>query len=462
MVEAISQVFSTFGAAVFVPVVLIIVALLMGVKPKKAVSAGLSAGIGLTGFSMVTGGFTPVLSPIIQKMVDNAGVSLSVLDTGWQQASMIGYSTQIGLIFFGLAILIQLALFLSKWSNVLQVSDLWNNYSYMVWGSLLFIMTGNIWLALGLMIVQLLWTTLFSEMLAKRFASYYQYPNCTMCAAHHLEALPFAIAINWLLNKLKLYKVKLNPDTLRARFGILGEPMFLGLILGAIIAVIGNINALGTLAAWGEIAKVAITTSAVMVVFPKIASIFAGAFTPLTEASKKRVMKSGKGRSEWYLAVNPAVGYGETATLTTGIVLIPIILFVSFFLPGNETLPLVDLISLPYMVIVFIAITNGNIVKSIIGAGIWYSLALLVCTAMAPAYTDVAASLGATIPDNAVYIISFTILSKPLLALFFYAFLSGNPLFIALTVVGYFVATFLWKKNRAAVTDFIEKQALME
>lgn len=50
----------------------------------------------------------------------------------------------------------------------------------------------------------------------------------------------------------------------------------------------GNIGHLSSLETWGgEITTVSITTAAVMAIFPKVAGIFAAAFTPLTEASKK-------------------------------------------------------------------------------------------------------------------------------------------------------------------------------
>lgn len=148
-------------------------------------------------------------------MVKNAGVNLPILDTGWQSTSIIAYSTNIGLIFFGLAILIQLGLFFLKWTNVFMVSDLWNNYSFMVWGSMLYLLTGNLWLALLLMIVQNLYILLFSEIAAKRWSTYYQYPNCCMTAPHHLESLPFAVLMNIVLSKFGFNNIKLNAAELQ-------------------------------------------------------------------------------------------------------------------------------------------------------------------------------------------------------------------------------------------------------
>ena len=48
--QTLSDVFSAFGAAVFVPVILFIIAKCMGVTGKKAFNTALLCAVGLTGF----------------------------------------------------------------------------------------------------------------------------------------------------------------------------------------------------------------------------------------------------------------------------------------------------------------------------------------------------------------------------------------------------------------------------
>ncbi|MBR0598251.1 PTS galactitol transporter subunit IIC [Sinanaerobacter chloroacetimidivorans] len=454
--QMLSNVFSTLGAAVFVPIMLFIIAKFMGVNNKKAFTSALLCAVGLTGFNLVIGSYSGVISPVVSQMVENAGVNLPVLDTGWQSTSVIAYSTQIGLIFIGVAIFLQIALFFVKWTNVFMASDLWNNYSFMVWGSMLYALTKNIWLALALMVVQNLYILLFSEVAAKRWSTYYQYPNCCMTAPHHLESLPFAVLMNVLLGKIGFNKINLNAQELQKKFGIMGEPMFIGLVIGALIAIIGYYNALGQLATWGVISSSAISTAAVMAVFPKVAGIFASAFTTLTDAYKKKAAASGQGR-EWYLSVNDAVGYGEPNTLVTGILLIPIMLLIAFILPGNKILPMIDLVALPYMVEVFVAVSHGNIAKSIVTGAVWFSLGMLVCSNLAPTFTEVAVNAGFELSQAGVYIISFGIMCHPFIAGLFYAFWTQNIFVIAAVVVLYFVLYFVFKKYRVQIVDFLEK-----
>lgn len=267
--------------------------------------------------------------------------------------------------------------------------------------------------------------------------------------------------MNWFLGKIGFDKIKLNAQTLQKKLGILGEPMFIGLVVGALIGIIGNFNALfgeGALTAWGTVSSAAVSTAAIMAVFPKVAGIFASAFTTLTDAYKSKAAKSGEGR-EWYLSVNDACGYGEPNTLVTGILLIPIMLVVAFVLPGNTILPMADLCALPYMVEVFVCVSNGNIAKSVVSGAIWFSLGLVVASVLAPTFTQVAVDAGFQLAQEGVYIISFGIMCHPLIAGLFYAFWSQNPIIIGAVVIAYFVLYFLFKKNKERFVGYLENAA---
>ena len=146
--NALNIFFTTFKAAVFVPVFIFIIAVAMGVKPKKAFFSALSAGVGLEGFSLVIGSYSPILSPIINNMINSGGINLPIVDMGWQTTSIIAYSYQVGMIYIAVAIALQVILYLVHYTTVFQAGDLWNNYSYFAWGSCLFVLTQNFWLAM--------------------------------------------------------------------------------------------------------------------------------------------------------------------------------------------------------------------------------------------------------------------------------------------------------------------------
>lgn len=457
--QMLKQVFDTFGAPVFVPIMIFIIAKILKVKTKKAFFSALYAGVGLEGFTLLLNSFTPIISPVVQKMVENTGIHLPVFDVGWQATALVAFSTEPGMIFLAVGLIVQTGLFLLKWTDVFQPSDLWNNYSYIVWGSMVFVVSHNMFLALGCMILLNMYSLLVAELMAKRWSTYYGYPNCTIIAMHNIEAAIFTAAVDPLLNLIGFNKIKLNPQTLQKKLGFFGEPISLGLLLGIFIGILGNFTSLGTLSAWGEIAKMGIATSCIMAIFPRIAGLFAQAFLPITEAARKSLKKDTSSTRTWFLGVNDATGYGEPATLISGVVLIPIMVVVAMILPGNKVLPVVDLLALPFMVQGIIALTNGNIAKTIVNGIIWFGLGLYMCTYTAPLFTQIAVGVGVSLPVGALMITSFNILGKPLMGLVFLAFLSQNPIFIALAVAVYAVLLILFRKNKNAVYDYLEKQA---
>ncbi|EIW15469.1 MULTISPECIES: PTS galactitol transporter subunit IIC [Pelosinus] len=456
MLEILSKIMGAFGASIIVPVVILIIALFMNVRLKRAFQSALSAGIGLIGFNMLIGAYTPIVTPVVNRMVEHTGVNLRILDTGWQATSIVAYSTEVGMIFLGFGLLLQFVLFSVKFTNVFMPSDLWNNYSFMLWGSMLYLVTSNMMLSIGLMVLANLFTLLFSEVLAKRWASYYGYPGTTISAPHDVVQVPYGMLMDWILTKAGADKVQWNPTSVQQRLGFLGEPTTLGFILGLALGFSGNYMRLYDLGAWGEIMTVGVSTAAVMSIFPKIAGIFASAFTSITDASKKSAKSSGKDR-QWYLAINDAAGYGEPATLISGLLMIPIILVLAIILPGNETLPMVDLIAIPYIIQPIVAISRGNIFKTLISGIVLLVMNLYVITAVAPIFTDVAQSVGVIIPAGTLLIASFVVLGNYFLGTLFLIFLTQNPLWIGLSVLLYLILFFFVKKNKEVIVDYLER-----
>lgn len=467
MLEFIKDFFSVIGAPVLLPVVIFIICKCLKMSSKKAFFSGLYAGVGLEGFMLLIGAFTPIISPIIKQMVHSTGINLPVLDLGWQTSAIIAYSSKVGLIFFVFAIVLQTVLFLTKWTDIFLPSDLWLNYTYMIWGAMLYIATKSVVLSLLFMVVINLYNILNIEVLSNRWSKYYNYPNCTIISMHNTEPTLLLYLIDPLYNLLKINKLKFNPEKLKEKLGIFGEPGTLGLILGLFIGILGNIKRLNTLTAWGQITKLGIVLAALMIIFPRIAKIFGEAFGPMAEIANGNIVKetddtkeeSGKKKRNWFIGIDDATGYGESATLISGTILIPIMIVAALILPGNKTLPMVDLIALPFMIESLVAMTNGNMVKVIITAAIWYSGGLYVCSYTAPIYTQAAIAAGIALPAGAMMITSFNMMAQPIVGLIFFAFITKSPIWIGLVIVVYFILYFIIRKNKSRIHEYLERQA---
>lgn len=460
MWDVLKLFFDTFENYITVPIIIFIICLIFKAPAKKAFMSAVLIGVGLKGMAFITSAFGTVLSALVNQLIENTGLNLPALDVGWQAVASVAYSTDIGMMFIGVGLIFQIVIFLVKITDIFQPSDLWNNYSIIVWGSMFYQLKNNIVIAFILMLFINLVTLLIAEVVQKRWSTYYHYPGCAMIAPHHMGDAPMYLVLDIVLGKLGADKINLRPETIKKRLGFLGEPMYVGLIVGVILGVVGNITALNTMAAWGQIANVAVTCSAVMAIFPKIAGLFASGFTVITDYSRKTLKKSKYGKDrEFIIAVNDALGYGETATLTTGLLVIPVAVLLAFILPGNIVLPVMVLPSLPYMVEVPVSLSNGNIFKSWLAACIVFCAKLLMASSWAAVFTEIAVNVGFEVTEGSVMIIGF-IMSNCTAGLITYAFLTMNPVIIIAVVALYLVCFVLFKKNKTKVWDYLENNAL--
>ena len=465
MLEALQKFFDVFGAAIVVPVMIFIVSLFLKVSPKRAFFSALRAGVGLTGFGWVISAFTPLVTKYIQQMVDTAGLNLPIVDIGWQTGSLTAFSSSIGLSFFVFGLLIELLLFLFGITRVFVPSNLWNNFGYMIWGTMAYAATGNFILSFAFMVFVLLYSLIMSEVVAERWSEYYRVKNATINSIHNIETLIPALVLDPLWNLIGINKVKLNPESLKTKLGIFGEPMTLGFLLGMIIGILGSLKNLASLEAWGGILGFAMSLAAVMTIFPLITGVFASAFGPLAEAVEKNKKKESEeenglaDKKRWFIAVDDGVGFGEPATIIAGLILVPIMVLISLILPGNRALPVVDLIAIPFMIEAMIAVSKGNILKAILNGIVWFSLGLYAASALGPIYTEAVQQYGSVLPAGVVLIMSFNLLAHPLTALVFFAWISGNPLWIGVTIAVYLVSLFFLRTKRESIYAYLRKMA---
>lgn len=458
--DTLKLIFDTFANYITVPIIIFIICKIFRTPTKRAFQSAVLVGVGLMGMSFVTTAFGNVLTPLIQRMVEVSGIDKPGLDIGWQAVASVAYSTDLGMMFIGVGLLFQVAVWFLKITDIFMPSDLWNNYSISVWGSFLFLLCGNMPLAFALMFFVNLVTLLIAESVQKRWSTYYGYPGCAMTAPHHNGDAPMYLVLNIVFSKLGFDKIKANPQAIKKKIGFMGEPMYIGLVIGLVLGIVGNVDRLATIEAWGNVAQVAVTCAAVMAIFPRIAGMFAAGFGALTEYSHKTLAKSKYGKDRQFIvAVNDALGYGEAATLTTGLLVIPFAILIAFVLPSNVVIPLMVLPSLPYMVEIPVALSNGNVVKALVMALIVFCAKLLMASYWAEAFTQIAAETGFEAAVEAVasgtFVLGF-IMSNCTAGLITMAFLTQNPVIIAAVVAVYVVLFVLFKKNKVRFQDYLE------
>jgi len=451
--------FDTFGSPIIIAIILFFISLAFRVRVKHAFLSSMYAAIGLMGFMWLINEYIPVVVPVVVNMITNTGINLPGIDVGWAMVALVAYSTEAGMIYLILGTIFQLVLFLTKFTNVFQPSGVWDNYSYAIWGSMVYWITKDLALAVCFMLVLNLYVTIFYELLAKRWSSYYGYQNCTIVQLHHGGSVPTAMLGNWVLNKMGAYKINWKPAHIREKFGFFGDPIVLGAILGFVLGIAGNLKTLGTLAGWGSVFTVAIGTAATMAIFPKVAAIFAQAFTYLAQASRK--FAKSNNREEIYIGVDDACGYGETATLLSGTLFIPIFIILCLVVPGNLFLPISTLVGFPFTFNVFIAISNGNIFKSIVNLTFWYAIGIALASPLFAAYTQIYNATPGVEPIAEGALAGNGFFMSATWAPMLYGILEWKWVFLIILFVVFWPIWFLYKKNKVKIVAWIEKEALI-
>lgn len=396
-VKAIGDFLTGLGAPVMLPIVIIILGLILGMKFSRAFISALTVGVGFIGLNLVIGLLFTALGPATDALAKTTGLQLISLDVGWGVAAAIAFGTTVGALVIPLAFGINFIMLLLKWTKTLNV-DMWNFWHYAFTGSLVFLVTGNN-LLLGLIAaaIHAIVALLIADWTAKDVQEFFRIPGISIPQGWAITSVPIIKGLNWVVDKIPgLRDIRWDDETLQKRLGVFGQPIIMGAMLGLLFGF----------AAYGFSTKVlmlAVQMAAVMVLIPRIIAIFMEGLTPLSESAREFMQKRFPGR-ELYIGLDSAILIGHPITIAAGIILIPITLLLAAILPGNTTLPAADLAATAFFVAMVPPLTRGNLFRSILYGTIIMIMVLYISSAFAPLFTQIAKNIGYAIPEGAVQI----------------------------------------------------------
>lgn len=392
--EQVIQWFLDLGAAVMLPIVFIFVGLFFRVPLAKALKSALTIGIGFIGLNLVIGLLTSNLSPAAEAMVQNFNLSMEVVDVGWPAASAIAYGTFLGslAIIVGIGVNALLLLFgLTKTLNV----DIWNFWHIAFIGSLVYASTNNFALGIFTMITFSMMTYYLGDKSAVYVQKYFGLENMSFPHGQSLAGFVLAVPMNWLFERIPgLNKLKLDPDTVEKRFGIFGDNTVIGFIIGVVIGILASYDI-------GDILYLGVATGAVMMLLPRMVSLLMEGLTPISDAASKWVKDRFPGRN-LFIGMDSALAVGHPTVLAASILLVPITLLLAVILPGNTTLPLGDLATIPFMIALMVPVFKGDLLRSVLGGGIMIGLALYISSWATPLITESAVAANFDLAGNAL------------------------------------------------------------
>lgn len=386
------------GAPVMMPILFTILGVCIGIKPGKAIKSGLLVGVGFIGLSIITALLTSALGPALNNVVEIYNLQLKVFDMGWPAAASIAYNTSVGAFIIPICLGVNMLMLITKTTKTVNI-DLWNYWHFAFVGALAYYATDSFLWGFFAAIICYIITLIVADWMAPLFQKFYdKMDGISIPQPFSGGFAPIALLLNRTLDLIPgINKVNIDAEGMKKKFGLLGEPLFLGVIVGAGIGILARYEL-------PKILMLGVQMGAVMELIPRITSLFIEGLLPISDATKQLIAKKFKKSSGLYIGMSPALVIGHPTTLVVSLLLIPVILLLSVILPGNEFLPLASLAGMFYLFPLVLPITKGNVLKTFIIGLIILVGGVYLVTNLAPAFTLAAHDVYAITQDAAVKI----------------------------------------------------------
>ena len=425
------------GAPVMMPILFTIIGLCIGMKFGKSLKSGLYVGVGFVGLGVITGLLTTHFPLPVNKFSEVFGLQLTVFDMGWPAAAAVAYNTLVGALIIPICLGINFLMVVTKCTRTVNI-DLWNYWHFAFIGAVAyFVMDHSLAWGYFAAIICYIITLVMADLTAEKFQGYYSDLKGISIPQPFVQGfVPFAIAINWLLDKIPGFsKLNIDADGLKKKFGVLGEPIVLGVIVGALIGALAHINDCADMEAFRaakeaelqaknplavvtmtdlwvkfiikDILFLGVTMGAVMELIPRITKLFIDGLMPISDKTREVVSRKFKGKTI-HIGMSPALVIGHPTTLVVSVLLIPIILVLAVTLPGNQFLPVASLAGIFYVFPMILPYTNGNVLKTFIIGLVAMVIGMYFVTNMAPDFTMAANDVYKTTGDPSANIPSYT------------------------------------------------------
>jgi PTS system galactitol-specific IIC component len=394
ILESISKLFLDLGASIALPILITLFGVALGERLPRAFRAGVTIGIGFIGIGLIVGLLFGAVGPAATGLAERFSVDLSIVDVGWPASAAIAFGAKVGAIIIPLCLALNVLLLAVGLTKTFDI-DLWNYWHFAFIGGLVASITESYAKGIATAAIAMLLTLALADWAAPRIQKQYNYPDISF---PHGTSAPYALLafpLNALFDRIPgLKNWKADPDSIQKRFGVFGESMILGLVIGLILGLAGfGIDDPRTdiIAILG----LGINLAAAMLLLPRMVAILMEGLVPISEAARSFVQKRFPGR-KFYIGLDSAVVIGQPAVIATSLILVPVSLLTAIALSplGNKVLPLVDLATIPFIVALMVPIFGGNIIRSVIGGAIVIGGGLFIATAVGPTLTMVAVESG--------------------------------------------------------------------
>jgi PTS system galactitol-specific IIC component len=291
------------------------------------------------------------------------GLTKSIVDVNWADACIAwGWPGVAGVILS--IILVNVIMVVLRLTKTIW-TDVWSYWHGSALGGFVWALTGSVPLGVLAAVIYLAIGSLMSDLTAKKYQEFNDMPGIGVPCGTTVQASLFAWPIVWVLDRIPgLKDWDASPEGIKKSMGLVGEPVVLGFLLGAIIGIFAW-GGTGTDFGVTKILGLGMSTATMMVILPRMVSIIAEGLIPITMSIVQFMRTRFKDR-EIYVAVDCAVLLGHPAVMASSIIVFPLAVLIAAALPGVNMLPIASLAVVPFWAGAIVPYTKGNVIKTVI------------------------------------------------------------------------------------------------
>ncbi len=265
------------GPTIMLPIIIFIMAMCLQTGFSRALRSALTIGMGFIGIFLVFGLLVDSLGPAAKEMVSHTGIDLPVVDLGWTPLAAIAWASQVAPFVVPMTIGINVLMLTLNWTKTVDI-DVWNFWHFSMVGAMVYGVTGNFFFGLLIAGVTAAITFVMADWCAPMIQKYFNLPGISLPTLSSVIFFPIGVLGNMVLDKIPgINKLNADPDQIQKRFGVFGEPMMLGVILGAGIGLLAEYDVKGVL-------NLAMSLGAVMLIMPRMVKLLMEGLLPLSDA----------------------------------------------------------------------------------------------------------------------------------------------------------------------------------
>lgn len=390
----------SFKTYVMLPVLMFIICMVIRMKLQKALTHCITLGIGFIGIFMVFDYFVSKIGPVVESIVKSTGSTMNVLDVGWPPMAAIAWSFKLAPLMILIIIAVNIIMLVFKMTSTVNI-DIWNYWHFIFTSQLVYFITSNMMLAIAAGIIMMILIIKLGDWSAENVARFSNLEGISITTLSGQAYYPIGLVLDKVLDCIPgLNKVNANPENIRKKLGFFGEPMFIGLIMGAGLGIAAHYSV-------KDILDLSFSIAAVVFILPRMSSILGEGLMPISEGAKTYILNKFPSMKNAYIGMDLAVLLGNPAAVVTGILLMPAALILALLLPGVKFIPLGDLPNMIGAVVMIAVACRGNVIRSFIASIPVIVGKLYAASAMADTYTALAANANFSVKGYNGVITSF-------------------------------------------------------